>query len=206
MRAEVKFCSQCGGPLMKRFIDPERRSRAVCVDCGSIAYRNPLVLVSTIVATAGKVLLCRRAAPPAVGRWAPPGGFLECGEALEEGAARETWEETGVQVNPQDLRLYTVFTLPDICEVYIGFVAEVSGLPDVICGPECAEARFFQEDDIPWSELAYPDIGNYLRRHFGEQRVGERMVHFGRLDATTVISRSYRVSAVEARQRPREPV
>ena len=197
------FCSQCGGPLVERFLDFERRSRAVCARCGSIAYRNPRVIVSTIVAVGEEVLLCRRACAPAVGRWAPPGGFLECGEALEEAAARETFEETGVSVEPRRLRLHAVSTLPDISEVYVGFVAEVSERPELICGPECAEVRFFREEAVPWVELAYPDIGDYLRQHFRERRCGERAIHFSRLDAAAVISSHYSIGTIGETKRLR---
>jgi ADP-ribose pyrophosphatase YjhB (NUDIX family) len=197
------FCSQCGGPLVERFLDFERRSRAICARCGSIAYRNPHVIVSTIVAAAEEVLLCRRAGAPAAGRWAPPGGFLECGEALEEAAARETFEETGVSLNPRRLRLYVVSTLPHLSEVYIGFLAEVSERPEPVCGPECAEVRFFREEAVPWAELAYPDIGNYLRQYFRERCCGERAIHFSRLDTAAVISRHYSISAVGETERVR---
>ena len=142
------------------------------------------------------MLLCRRAVAPAVGRWAPPGGFLECGEALEEGAARETFEETGVSLNPRQLRLHAVSTLPDISEVYVGFVAEVSERPEPVCGPECTEVRFFREEAVPWAQLAYPDIGEYLRVYFQERRSGERAIHFSRLDAAAAISSVYSISAI----------
>jgi ADP-ribose pyrophosphatase YjhB (NUDIX family) len=197
------FCSQCGGPLVERFVDFERRSRAVCAQCGSIAYRNPRVLVSTIVAAAEEVLLCRRAVAPAAGRWAPPGGFLECDEALEEAAARETFEETGISLNPRQLRLHAVSTLPEISEVYVGFLAEVSERPELVCGLECAEVRFFREDAVPWADLAYPDIGNYLRRYFRERRSGEQAIYFSRLDAAGVSSSVYRISAIEETMRLR---
>lgn len=202
-RAPV-FCGQCGGPLVVRFLDVERRSRSVCVRCGSIAYCNPRVIVSTIVAVAEEVLLCRRAVAPAVGRWAPPGGFLECEEALEEAAARETFEETGISLNPRQLRLHAVSTLPDISEVYIGFLAEISERVEPVCGPECAEVRYFREEAVPWEELAYPDIGNYLRMHFRERRCGERTIHFSRLDAVAVISSAYSISAIGETKRVRE--
>ncbi len=44
----------------------------------------------------GRVLLIRRGREPALGKWAPPGGFLDAGEYLEEAVVRETGEETGL--------------------------------------------------------------------------------------------------------------
>src|SRR5438128_11659318 len=43
-----------------------------------------------------RVLVVRRANPPMTGRWGFPGGALELGETVAEGAMRELLEETGV--------------------------------------------------------------------------------------------------------------
>lgn len=48
----------------------------------------------------GKVLLARRANPPAAGLWSVPGGGLEVGETVLEAARREVREETGVECEP----------------------------------------------------------------------------------------------------------
>ncbi len=39
-------------------------------------------------------------------KWGPPGGHLEPGEEPAEGAVRELAEETGVRLDPGDLRLW----------------------------------------------------------------------------------------------------
>ena len=55
----------------------------------------PRLGVSAAVWRDGKVLLVQRAKPPA-GIWAFPGGHVEPGERLEQAAARELGEETGL--------------------------------------------------------------------------------------------------------------
>lgn len=44
-----------------------------------------------------RVLVVRRANPPMPGRWGFPGGVLELGETVAQGAMRELAEETGVE-------------------------------------------------------------------------------------------------------------
>lgn len=47
---------------------------------------------------AGEVLLVKRGRPPGAGTWGIPGGRLELGERLAEGARREVREECGVEI------------------------------------------------------------------------------------------------------------
>jgi 8-oxo-dGTP diphosphatase len=54
------------------------------------------IVVLTLVERALHVLLIQRGAPPYEGRWALPGGFVRPDESLDEAAARELQEETGV--------------------------------------------------------------------------------------------------------------
>ena len=59
----------------------------------------PAIGVSAIVFDEReRVRLVRGGRPPAVGFWHAPGGKLEAGEGLVEGARREVMEETGVDV------------------------------------------------------------------------------------------------------------
>ena len=59
------------------------------------------------------VLVVRRGNPPFEGQWALPGGFLEVDEELADGAARELQEETGVRLDPTDLRQLGAYGAPD---------------------------------------------------------------------------------------------
>jgi ADP-ribose pyrophosphatase YjhB (NUDIX family) len=197
MNPVPRYCADCGAALVERVVEAEQRSRLVCGTCGAVAYRNPKIVVSSVVAANGRVLLCRRAEAPAAGWWALPGGFMECGESLEEAAARETLEETGVRVPVDALRLHAVSTLPYISEVYIGFRAELAQEPVPRCGPECAEVRFFGEAELPWAELAYPEIENYLRMYFAERQAGAYAIHLSRLDPAGVVGNTYRLAGVD---------
>ncbi len=57
---------------------------------------RPIVGVLAVVLRGERALVVRRANPPLAGRWGFPGGVLELGETIAEGAMRELAEETGV--------------------------------------------------------------------------------------------------------------
>lgn len=57
---------------------------------------RPIVGVLAVVLRGERALVVRRANPPLAGRWGFPGGVLELGETVAEGAMRELAEETGV--------------------------------------------------------------------------------------------------------------
>ena len=118
---------------------------------------------------ADQVLLCRRAIEPRRGLWTLPAGFLENGETLAAGAVRETLEEANarVAIGP----LYTIISLPHISQVYMMFRARLLDL-DFGPGPESLEVRLFDEDEIPWEELAFRTIGRTLRNYFLDRKLG----------------------------------
>jgi ADP-ribose pyrophosphatase YjhB (NUDIX family) len=61
---------------------------------------RPIVGVLAVVLRGERALVVRRANPPMAGRWGFPGGMLELGETVAEGAMRELLEETGVVAEP----------------------------------------------------------------------------------------------------------
>ena len=57
---------------------------------------RPIVGVLAVVLRGDRVLVVRRTNPPLPGRWGFPGGVLELGETVAQGAMRELFEETAV--------------------------------------------------------------------------------------------------------------
>jgi 8-oxo-dGTP diphosphatase len=57
---------------------------------------RPIVGVLAVVLRGDRALVVRRSNPPLPGRWGFPGGVLELGETIAQGAMRELFEETGV--------------------------------------------------------------------------------------------------------------
>jgi ADP-ribose pyrophosphatase YjhB (NUDIX family) len=193
----VNFCPDCGARVTRRRIPADERERAVCTGCHRVHYENPRILVTAMITWQHRVLMCRRANAPSCGLWCAPGGFMEQEETLEQAAARELVEETGVRIDADQLALYTVTNLPTISEVYVVFRGSVSE-PTITCGAESLDARFFAEDEIPWQELAWPELGGYLRLFFREQAAQDFGIHLSRADPAGGFRRSYRIRAADA--------
>ena len=166
----MKFCSDCGSPdVAWRIPDGDTVPREVCGACGAIHYRNPKVVVGCLAVWEDRVLLCRRAIEPRHGLWTLPAGFMENGETLAAGAARETIEEARARVDVGEL--YTVISLPQISQVYMMFRSRLLDL-DFGPGPESLEVRLFEEDEVPWDRLAFRTIARTLRNYFLDRRDG----------------------------------
>ncbi len=61
---------------------------------------RPIVAVLAVVLRGDRVLVVQRKQQPNAGRWGFPGGVLELGETVFDGAMRELREETGVIAEP----------------------------------------------------------------------------------------------------------
>lgn len=93
---EFRFCPYCGTPLVSRHVFGKPRS--ACPECGFVHFRDPKVAVIGVVTADDRVLLVRRAAEPARGKWALPGGVMDAGEMPKSALARELMEEVGLEV------------------------------------------------------------------------------------------------------------
>ena len=192
----MKYCHQCATELTHKIPEGDDKLRHCCEACDSIFYQNPNNVVGTLPYYEDKVLLCKRAIEPRLGKWTLPAGFMENGESSLEGAVRETREEAGANLVVREDSLYTLFNLPKINQVYLFFRAELADL-DFAAGAESLEVELFTEADIPWDELAFPVVVSTLKHYFEDRRQQSypvRMfdVHYSpeRKISTTLISHS----------------
>ena len=130
--------------------------RAVCAECGFVDYQNPKIVTGSVVVHEGQVLLCRRAIEPRRGFWTLPAGYLELQETVEEGAAREAWEEAEARITLDGI--LAVYSISRIGQVQILFRARFAGPPRFAAGVESLDVRLFAWDQIPWDELAFPTV------------------------------------------------
>lgn len=97
----IRFCPYCGVPVVSRFLFGQERP--TCPECGWIYFADPKVAAAAIVEEEGRVLLTRRVNAPYQGFWTLPAGFVDAGEDPARAAERETFEETGLEVQVTDL-------------------------------------------------------------------------------------------------------
>lgn len=172
----MKFCSNCGHSVYLKDIPDDTYPRFFCDQCERIHYQNPNVVVGCLPIWKDQIMLCKRAIEPRKGFWNLPGGYLENGETVEEGAMREVWEEAGIRVTVTGL--HTVFSIPKINQVYMHFLAAMPDL-NYVPGVESLEVKMFVEADIPWKELAFSSSTFSLKKYFEDQKNGQKQVHLG---------------------------
>jgi ADP-ribose pyrophosphatase YjhB (NUDIX family) len=164
----LNFCSRCGASLRFGTVPGEDRERLACSACGHVAYVNPRLVVTTLPITeAGEIVLIRRGIEPGLGSWAQPGGFLEVDETVNQAAIRETWEETGLLVQPGEI--VGLYTRLEASVVTITFEARIVG-GTAAPTPEATEVVAFAPEDIPWSGIAFKTTMWALRDWLARRR------------------------------------
>lgn len=152
-----KHCPACAALLQPKEV--AGKSRPVCPECGRVVYYDPKVAATCVVERAGKVLMICRAVQPGIGLWSMPGGYVDRGEVVEEAAAREVLEETGLEVEVE--HLVGLFSERDHPVMVAAFAARETG-GALRAGEEAQEVGFFPLDGLP--ELAFPRDEQILGR------------------------------------------
>lgn len=129
-----------------------------------------------------QVLLVRRKNPPFEGKWAIPGGFVRHEESLEDAAARELFEETGVR-DVHIEQLYTFGTInrdPRGRMVTVAYVALVPAPLALHAGTDASEAQWKSVYSLPEMAFDHEEIATYalkrLRYKLEYTAVGFRML------------------------------
>lgn len=170
----MSHCLQCGHTTKNDIPDGDTKIRQICPECHYVHYVNPKVICGTLVVWQDKVLLCKRAIEPQYGFWTLPAGYMEIGETMEQGAARETLEEAEAHIKLE--KLYCMYNVPKIGQIYVIFKAQlIDG--KFGAGTETLETQLFAEDDIPWQDLAFGSVKQTLEHYFLDRKTQHFPLH-----------------------------
>jgi ADP-ribose pyrophosphatase YjhB (NUDIX family) len=172
----MKYCMKCGNSVSRRRPAGDSRERFICDSCSEIHYQNPRIVVGCVPEQDGKILLCRRAIEPRRGFWTVPAGFMELGETIAEGAARETREEACAEVEIG--RLFASVDVIEAGQVHMFFTAKLIGGYGV--GEETLETALFSKEEIPWTEIAFRS-GKFALEKYLDDAGRDHGVHMHRV-------------------------
>ncbi len=126
----------------------------------------PRVGIGVFLIKDGKILLLKRRGSHGEGTWALVGGHLEFKESLEEGAIRETLEETGIKIKNPELITITndIFEKEDKHYITIFMKANIEEEPKNIEPEKCEKLEWFSWENLP-SPLFTP-VKNLIKTGF----------------------------------------
>ncbi|WP_377272560.1 NUDIX domain-containing protein [Peterkaempfera sp. SMS 1(5)a] len=146
-------------------------------DLRSVVGTRPLWLsgvTAVVLDDQGRVLLGRRAD---TGDWSVITGILDPGEEPADGAVRECWEETGVEVVPERITSVTVSRMLEYPNgdrsqyVEITFLCRAVGGEARVNDDESLEVGWFAPD-------ALPELGESATRRLTHALSGNPEAHF----------------------------
>lgn len=152
---QFRYCPRCATELELNPSSGPDPDRPTCPNCGFVHYENPAPTVQAWIERDGEFLALRRAGEPQKGVWNMPGGFVEVDESGPAAIEREVLEETGLEVEAEEVigifssrygegdEAKAIFDVAYRCRL-------ISGSDDPVeVSEESLEAGWFALDDFP---------------------------------------------------------
>lgn len=139
--ARHRFCAQCGGDTKLAKGGWQRD----CTNCGASHFPRTDPVTIMLVEHEGRLMLGRGLGWPE-GRFSALAGFVEPGESIEEGVAREVLEEAGVRV--RDVTYVASQPWPFPSQLMIGCHSHADSDELTIDDTEMAEINFYTRDEV----------------------------------------------------------
>jgi len=163
-----KFCSVCGG-----LNEPRRGGQKLqCASCGAEHFPRTDPVIIMLVYDGDRCLLGQsRGRLARMNRYSALAGFMDQGESIEEGVAREIREEAGIEI--KNVRYHSSQPWPFPSSLMIGCLAEAASTDIDMDPEEMTDVRWFSRDEVLLAlekkndELQLPDpiaIAHHLIR------------------------------------------
>jgi ADP-ribose pyrophosphatase YjhB (NUDIX family) len=141
------------------------RERIACASCDFVHWDNPKPVTATLVPINGGLVLVRRNCEPFINDWCLPGGFIEARESPEEAAAREVFEETGLEVEIK--QILGAFSPGRGINVIILFYLAGASKGKMAAGDDASEVAIFKKSELP-SNVCFDLHRKMIRNYFDE--------------------------------------
>jgi NAD+ diphosphatase len=144
------FCCKCGFKTVSQRCGASRKCTNDACKLSSYPRLEPASIMLITDKSGENCLLGRKAVWPQ-GRYSALSGFTEVGETLEQTVTRETFEEAGVVVDPNSLRLVATQPWPFPSSLMIGYrgICMEDGLPTVTYDTkEMEDVKWFSKADV----------------------------------------------------------
>lgn len=138
------YCGTCGTRLTATVL--AGRQRMHCSACGYVAWRNPTPVGLAVIEHEGQLVMIRRREAPLANYWAPPAGYVECGESVPQAVIREAREECGLDIELDGL--LDVYSQADVNVLIVAYRAHSTG-GGLRAGDDASEARLFAPGELP---------------------------------------------------------
>ena len=139
--ARHRFCARCGQPTVLAKGGWQRD----CPACGAQHFPRTDPVAIMLIEHEGSLLLARQPRYPPRS-YSALAGFIEPGESIEEGVAREAWEEAGVRL--RDVRYVASQPWPFPSQLMIGCHALAEARELTIDFTELEDARWFTRAQV----------------------------------------------------------
>lgn len=139
--ARHRFCARCGQPTVLAKGGWQRD----CTACGAQHFPRTDPVAIMLIEHDDSLLLARQPRYPPRS-YSALAGFIEPGESIEEGVAREAWEEAGVRI--RDVRYVASQPWPFPSQLMIGCHAVAEGRELTIDYTELEDARWFTRAQV----------------------------------------------------------
>ncbi len=130
----------------------------------SYKYPRPALTVDIIITQTNssktEVLLIQRLNPPFKDEWAFPGGFVDFDETLEQAAARELAEETGVNnVKLKQFKAYSAVNRdPRGRTISVVFIGKAFRNTKITAGDDAKNVAWFNTENLPQLAFDHDEI------------------------------------------------
>lgn len=157
------YCMRCGSET----ILVDAGNSRTCSGCGDRSWprQDPSMIVAVSNRDGTKVLLGHSKRHPS-GMYSVLAGFIEAGESMERGVAREVFEETGIRIDEDTVRYVASQPWPFPQSTMIGFICSADDTQPIhIDEDELLGAAWFDKSEV---ELAATVLGPVMQKEIAD--------------------------------------